>query len=96
MGSQHLTIDAAMTHALELAARGPAYGLNPRVGCVLLAPPPGAGLAQVAAAPDAVDARARLVLAEGYHRGPARRTPRRQPWRTPAGAGSTSVARRRS
>ncbi|WP_454044745.1 bifunctional diaminohydroxyphosphoribosylaminopyrimidine deaminase/5-amino-6-(5-phosphoribosylamino)uracil reductase RibD [Cellulosimicrobium sp. Marseille-Q8652] len=69
MGSQHLTIDAAMTHALELAARGPAYGLNPRVGCVLLAPPPGAGLAQVAAAPDAVDARARLVLAEGYHRG---------------------------
>lgn len=29
--------DAAMVRALELAARGPAHGPNPRVGCVLLA-----------------------------------------------------------
>lgn len=29
---------AAMGRALELALRGPAYGPNPRVGCVLLAP----------------------------------------------------------
>ncbi len=32
------TIDAAMQRALDLAARGPAHGPNPRVGCVLLAP----------------------------------------------------------
>lgn len=29
---------AAMDRALELARRGPAHGLNPRVGCVLLTP----------------------------------------------------------
>ena len=29
---------AAMDRALEIARRGPAYGPNPRVGCVLLAP----------------------------------------------------------
>lgn len=29
---------AAMDRALELAARGPVHGVNPRVGCVLLAP----------------------------------------------------------
>ncbi len=33
-----LTVDAAMTRALELAARGPAHGPNPRVGCVLVDP----------------------------------------------------------
>ena len=27
---------AAMTRALELATRGPAFGPNPQVGCVLL------------------------------------------------------------
>jgi diaminohydroxyphosphoribosylaminopyrimidine deaminase / 5-amino-6-(5-phosphoribosylamino)uracil reductase len=30
------TLDAAMRRALELAARGPAQGVNPRVGCVIL------------------------------------------------------------
>jgi diaminohydroxyphosphoribosylaminopyrimidine deaminase/5-amino-6-(5-phosphoribosylamino)uracil reductase len=30
------TIEAAMRRALELAARGPATGINPQVGCVLL------------------------------------------------------------
>ncbi|WP_435735878.1 bifunctional diaminohydroxyphosphoribosylaminopyrimidine deaminase/5-amino-6-(5-phosphoribosylamino)uracil reductase RibD [Cellulosimicrobium sp. PMB13] len=69
MGSQHLTIDGAMSRALELAARGPAYGPNPRVGCVLLAPPTGTDLLRDRATPEAVDARARRVLAEGYHRG---------------------------
>jgi diaminohydroxyphosphoribosylaminopyrimidine deaminase / 5-amino-6-(5-phosphoribosylamino)uracil reductase len=69
MGSQHLTIDAAMARALELAARGPAHGPNPRVGCVLLAPPPDAGAVSTGAAGGAVDAGPRLVLAEGYHRG---------------------------
>ena len=44
---------AAMDRALELARRGPVYGPNPRVGCVLLAPAPD-GLA---------------VLAEGWHAG---------------------------
>jgi len=68
MGSQHLTIDAAMTRALELAARGPAYGPNPRVGCVLLAHPDSEALPD-GAARDGVDARPRRVLAEGYHRG---------------------------
>lgn len=29
-------IETAMRRALELAARGPAYGINPQVGCVLL------------------------------------------------------------
>lgn len=31
-------VDAAMARALEIAARGPAHGPNPRVGCVLLHP----------------------------------------------------------
>lgn len=30
--------EAPMRHALELAARGPAKGVNPRVGCVILSP----------------------------------------------------------
>lgn len=33
-----LTIEAAMTRAFELAARGPVTGVNPRVGCVILSP----------------------------------------------------------
>lgn len=32
------TLEAAMRRALALAAQGPAYGPNPRVGCVLLDP----------------------------------------------------------
>ncbi len=63
-----LTVDAAMTRALELAARGPTYGPNPRVGCVLLGPPPGAPLPD-GAAPDSIDPHPRPVLAEGWHRG---------------------------
>lgn len=31
-------IESAMRHALELSAHGPAWGANPQVGCVLLAP----------------------------------------------------------
>lgn len=46
---------AAMGRALELARRGPTYGPNPRVGCVLLAAP-------------AADSRL-TVLAEGWHAG---------------------------
>lgn len=64
-----LTIDAAMTHALELAARGPAHGPNPRVGCVLLGPPVGGRALPDGAAPDSVDPYPRPVLAEGWHRG---------------------------
>lgn len=30
------TVEAAMRHALSLAAHGPVWGLNPQVGCVLL------------------------------------------------------------
>ncbi|MHA7133024.1 bifunctional diaminohydroxyphosphoribosylaminopyrimidine deaminase/5-amino-6-(5-phosphoribosylamino)uracil reductase RibD [Oerskovia turbata] len=65
-----LTIDAAMARALALAARGPVHGPNPRVGCVLLAPPthPLDSLPD-AAAPGLVDASPRGVLAEGFHRG---------------------------
>jgi len=64
-----LTIDAAMSRALELAARGPAHGPNPRVGCVLLAPAPhGTGLPD-GASPDSLDPHPRAVLAEGYHQG---------------------------
>jgi diaminohydroxyphosphoribosylaminopyrimidine deaminase/5-amino-6-(5-phosphoribosylamino)uracil reductase len=48
----------AMARALELAARGPAHGPNPRVGCVLLA---GAG-AESGTEPGA-------VLGAGWHRG---------------------------
>jgi diaminohydroxyphosphoribosylaminopyrimidine deaminase/5-amino-6-(5-phosphoribosylamino)uracil reductase len=32
------TIESAMLHALSLAAHGPAYGVNPQVGCVILSP----------------------------------------------------------
>jgi diaminohydroxyphosphoribosylaminopyrimidine deaminase / 5-amino-6-(5-phosphoribosylamino)uracil reductase len=65
-----LTIDAAMARALDLAARGPTHGPNPRVGCVLLAPParPLDSLPD-AAAPGLVDRSPRAVLAEGFHRG---------------------------
>lgn len=36
---EHTTADAAaMRRALELATRGPATGINPRVGCVILSP----------------------------------------------------------
>jgi len=31
-------LESAMHRALELAGRGPAYGLNPQVGCVILSP----------------------------------------------------------
>ncbi|MBD7952480.1 riboflavin biosynthesis protein RibD, partial [Oerskovia sp. Sa4CUA1] len=59
-----------MVRALELAARGPAHGPNPRVGAVLLgpAPRPSDSLPD-AAAPGPVDASPRVVLAEGFHRG---------------------------
>lgn len=30
--------ESAMRHALDLAARGPAYGVNPQVGCLILSP----------------------------------------------------------
>ncbi|GAA3227396.1 bifunctional diaminohydroxyphosphoribosylaminopyrimidine deaminase/5-amino-6-(5-phosphoribosylamino)uracil reductase RibD [Oerskovia jenensis] len=65
-----LTIDAAMVRALELAARGPAHGPNPRVGAVLLGPAP----RPLDSLPDAaargpVDDASRVVLAEGFHRG---------------------------
>ncbi|UQN15366.1 bifunctional diaminohydroxyphosphoribosylaminopyrimidine deaminase/5-amino-6-(5-phosphoribosylamino)uracil reductase RibD [Gulosibacter sp. ACHW.36C] len=50
-----LTPVDAMRRAIELAARGPERGPNPRVGAVLLAPGP-------ASAP-------REVLGEGWHRG---------------------------
>ena len=50
------SVDAALACAVELAERGPAWGPNPRVGCVLLA------------AADATGG-PREVLAEGWHRG---------------------------
>ena len=31
-------IESAMRHALSLAAHGPAYGVNPQVGCLILSP----------------------------------------------------------
>ncbi|MCB7137550.1 bifunctional diaminohydroxyphosphoribosylaminopyrimidine deaminase/5-amino-6-(5-phosphoribosylamino)uracil reductase RibD [Cellulosimicrobium marinum] len=64
-----LTIDDAMSRALELAARGPAHGPNPRVGCVLLGPPTGAPALPDGAAPGSLDPHPRRALAEGYHRG---------------------------
>ncbi|WP_240200674.1 bifunctional diaminohydroxyphosphoribosylaminopyrimidine deaminase/5-amino-6-(5-phosphoribosylamino)uracil reductase RibD [Cellulosimicrobium cellulans] len=64
-----LTIDAAMARALELAARGPAHGPNPRVGCVLLGPAPDGRAAPDGASPESLDPHPRRVLAEGYHRG---------------------------
>ncbi|MCR1983582.1 riboflavin biosynthesis protein RibD, partial [Cellulosimicrobium cellulans] len=63
-----LTTDAAMARALALAARGPAHGPNPRVGCVLLGPPAGAPVPD-GATPGSLDPRPRPVLAEGWHRG---------------------------
>lgn len=53
-----LDLSSAMARAVELAARGPEHGPNPRVGCVVLAAPD-------PSAPDAP----RAVLAEGYHQG---------------------------
>ncbi len=38
--------DAAMTRAIEVANRGPIYGENPRVGCLILDPVTGATLAE--------------------------------------------------
>jgi len=64
-----LTIDAAMARALELAARGPSYGPNPRVGCVLLGPSSDGRAVPDGASPESLDPHPRPVLAEGYHRG---------------------------
>ena len=64
-----------MRRALELAARGPARGVNPRVGCVILSAHG-------------------EVLAEGWHRGRAPRTPRSTRSRSsPPGAarGATAI-----
>ena len=36
--AERMSHESAMRHALELAARGPATGVNPRVGCVILSP----------------------------------------------------------
>lgn len=52
---EYLTPAEALAHAIEIAADGPAYGPNPRVGCVVLAPGEGAD--------------PRRVLATGIHRG---------------------------
>ena len=35
---QQYTLDSAMRRALQLAGNGPADGVNPRVGCVILSP----------------------------------------------------------
>lgn len=37
-GTSRDAIGTAMRHALSLAAHGPAYGVNPQVGCVILSP----------------------------------------------------------
>ena len=37
MQQQH-TLERSMRRALQLAANGPAEGVNPRVGCVILSP----------------------------------------------------------
>lgn len=50
----------AMRRALDLAARGPKWGPNPRVGCVLLAGPPTKGTR--GAAPG-------TLIGEGWHKG---------------------------
>ncbi|MGC5166292.1 bifunctional diaminohydroxyphosphoribosylaminopyrimidine deaminase/5-amino-6-(5-phosphoribosylamino)uracil reductase RibD [Luteimicrobium sp. DT211] len=55
------SVDGALARAVELATRGPAWGPNPRVGCVILAP------VQDTADDGAVGPR--VVLAEGWHRG---------------------------
>jgi diaminohydroxyphosphoribosylaminopyrimidine deaminase/5-amino-6-(5-phosphoribosylamino)uracil reductase len=56
MGAELLTLDEAMTHAVELAHRGPSHGPNPQVGCVILAP-------------EVLSQGRRRVLARGWHRG---------------------------
>ncbi|NKX93331.1 bifunctional diaminohydroxyphosphoribosylaminopyrimidine deaminase/5-amino-6-(5-phosphoribosylamino)uracil reductase RibD [Sanguibacter hominis ATCC BAA-789] len=53
------TLDDAVALALSLATLGPAHGPNPRVGCVLLAPPQAGAPARSP----------RRVLGAGYHRG---------------------------
>ncbi|MBD5787515.1 bifunctional diaminohydroxyphosphoribosylaminopyrimidine deaminase/5-amino-6-(5-phosphoribosylamino)uracil reductase RibD [Cellulosimicrobium terreum] len=61
-----------MARALELAARGPAYGPNPRVGCVLLGARTGDRPRPDGAAPDPHDPHdphPRHVLGEGHHQG---------------------------
>ena len=57
---------AAMDRALEVASRGPAFGPNPRVGCVLLAPADLASNADLART--GADG-GLVVLAEGWHEG---------------------------
>lgn len=52
---EYLTPREALAHAVAIAARGPAAGPNPRVGCVILAPGEGTD--------------PRRVLATGFHRG---------------------------
>ena len=53
------TLDDAVALALSLATLGPAHGPNPRVGCVLLAPPQAGAAGQTP----------RRILGTGYHRG---------------------------
>lgn len=66
----YLTLDAAMARALELAARGPARGPNPPVGCVLLAPAGPTDPATLAVPrPGEAAGAPRRVLAQGWHRG---------------------------
>jgi diaminohydroxyphosphoribosylaminopyrimidine deaminase/5-amino-6-(5-phosphoribosylamino)uracil reductase len=59
MTTSELDVRDATARAVELALLGPAFGPNPRVGCVILAP----------AAPGTPADAPRRVLAEGYHRG---------------------------
>lgn len=55
MGQELAAVRAAMQRALDLAARGPSYGPNPRVGCVLVSGTPLDGTG--------------VVLGEGWHQG---------------------------
>jgi diaminohydroxyphosphoribosylaminopyrimidine deaminase/5-amino-6-(5-phosphoribosylamino)uracil reductase len=65
MTTSRLDIGAATARAVELARHGPAFGPNPRVGCVILAAPEPAQPGSNGSSDEAP----RTVLAEGYHRG---------------------------
>ncbi|TFD55734.1 bifunctional diaminohydroxyphosphoribosylaminopyrimidine deaminase/5-amino-6-(5-phosphoribosylamino)uracil reductase RibD [Cryobacterium frigoriphilum] len=57
-----------MRRALMLAANGPATGVNPRVGCVILSGPNTTSGPNTASGPNSANAEP-IVLAEGWHRG---------------------------
>ena len=64
-----IALQLAMVHALALARRGPASGLNPQVGCVILAASAGGDSSVGSKNAVGSDSAVGEIIAEGWHRG---------------------------